>query len=801
MFPAVILEVDIEKGLHLLAILSAMKTQTIFTVLLSLVLVLPFAHATPMDLSQAQVVTNAAGSGASPPIYVRVLREEIASRTGITPDRASAWPASGPVIAVVNGKKDLPSSWSLPDAVNKDLAGLPAESYAVHTDITNAASPVVWLCGADTRGALYAVGRFLRTMDWHPNRYGLAEPLDCKATPTDSIRGHQLGYRNTANSWDSWTPRQYEQYIRELALTGSNSIEGIPFQGQKSPLMKLTRPEMNKVISQICDTYDMDYWVWTPADFDLRDKAKRAQALKDHEELYRSCPRLNAVFVAGGDPGNNPPELVMPYMEDLAKLLKKYHPKAKLWLSLQGYNAKWVNEVYDYINAKHPTWLAGLVAGPSSPPIPETRRRLPKEYKLRRYPDVTHSTRCQYPVEWWDPAFALTEGRECSNPRPVFYAHIYKKYAAFCDGFLSYSDGVHDDVNKVLWNSLAWSPQPSVRDILVGYARLFFGPDVAEDAADGILALERNWKGPALTNGGIDATLVLWQKIEQRAPQLDDNWRFQLCLLRAYYDAYDRARLLYEKGLEDKANAILAEAPSRGADAAMDAVSAVLKKSDTDPVHQDWRQRIVDLCAALNKSIGLQTSVKKYQASGEERGCILDFLDYPLNNRWWLHDQFDAIRKLPSEKDKLARLHVIATWDHPGPGSFYDNLGHVGAAPDMIEGKGPTQAWWDNGMSRTRLSWQCYMDEPFTMDYTALDSDAKYVLRVAGLSEAIITMDGKPILPTVYHKGLGEFKEFPVPADLIQDGELLVHWSRPDESTMNWRQYSRVSDMWLLKKP
>jgi hypothetical protein len=46
----------------------------------------------------------------------------------------------------------------------------------------------------------------------------------------------------------------------------------------------------------------------------------------------------------------------------------------------------------------------------------------------------------------------------------------------------------------------------------------------------------------------------------------------------------------------------------------------------------------------------MQTSVKKYNASGEERGAILDFLDYPLNNRWWLSDEFAKIRKMIAKR-------------------------------------------------------------------------------------------------------------------------------------------------------
>ena len=35
-----------------------------------------------------------------------------------------------------------------------------------------------------------------------------------------------------------------------------------------------------------------------------------------------------------------------------------------------------------------------------------------------------------------------------------------------------------------------------------------------------------------------------------RSPQLRDNWRWQLCHLKAHYDAYIRARLLADAGAD-----------------------------------------------------------------------------------------------------------------------------------------------------------------------------------------------------------------------------------------------------------
>ena len=65
-------------------------------------------------------------------------------------------------------------------------------------------------------------------------------------------------------------------------------------------------------------------------------------------------------------------------------------------------------------------FLSGIVHGPQVRlPLAELRKALPARYPIRDYPDITHSRHCQYPVPDWDVSFALTEGREGSNPRPT----------------------------------------------------------------------------------------------------------------------------------------------------------------------------------------------------------------------------------------------------------------------------------------------------------------------------------------------------------------------------------------------
>jgi hypothetical protein len=760
------------------------------------------------SILQAQIIDfSKAGILASPTIkspvretVIQLLQEEIAKRTSIqlpnvnTADKQT-------IIALTLVEEVKLAGLEVPKQSGENLPENKPEGFRIAVT-KQAGKQVIWLIGADQRGVLFAAGQFLRTAALTKGKIIFDSKNEIATSPAYPIRGHQIGYRNTANSWDSWNSAQFEQYFRDLAMFGTNAIENIPFQdGPLGPHMKFQREEMNLKLSEICNKYDLDYWVWTPADGDLSKQEVFDAGVKKHAEFYKNTPRLDGVFFPGGDPGDNHPKYVLPFLKAIAAELKKYHPKAGVWISLQGFTYEQVDYFYDYLNKNNPDWLAGVVSGPSSPDMAETRFRLPAKYKHRHYPDLTHTVRCQYPTENWDQAFALTEGREVCNPQPFYYAKIHNRFAPFTDGFISYSDGSHDDVNKVVWSQMAWNPEKDVTEVMVEYSRYFFGNSVATDSANGILALEHNWVGPVEENGGIEATLSFFQNLERKHPELKGNWRWQQLVMRSYYDAYVRRRKIYEQNLEKESNQILAKAQQLGADKAMDEALELVNKADKEPVSPELRQTIFDYCEALWKSIGAQTSVKKYNASGAERGAILDFIDYPLNNRWWLADEFDKIHKMSTEQEKLARLEVIRTWENPGPGSYYDNVSDLSKGPRV---KTRTEdatdvAWWDSGMSRKRLSTQLFQNFP-RLEYADLDPNGRYIIRIAGYGEALVRADGERLEPTVYNKGLEEFKEFLVNRKYVSDGKLVITFDQPEESKLNWRQQSKVCDVWLLKK-
>ena len=484
-----------------------------------------------------------------------------------------------------------------------------AEGYGIATDLSDPARPVLWIAGTDARGALFGAGRLLRNLECRKGSVRLAAPLNLTSAPAYPIRGHQLGYRANANSYDAWSPEQFDQYIRELAIFGTNAIEGIPFQDNRPTVNPYPRAKMNVDISRILP--EVRAGLLALGTRRLRPEGRRpprrlppaarraVPRLPHAHRRLRGGRRSRRQLGGAGDPlpcglgaaaGETPS-----HREGLALDAGLSRRAAGLRLSL---------------DRAGPPEVAGRPGGGALQPEDTGSAGAAAEgvSSARLSGHHAHGP-LPVPRRLVDPAFAFTLGRECVNPRPVYYARVIRDTAPFTDGFISYSDGIHDDVNKIVWSALEWDRSADLNTLMTEYCRVFFGPEVAETAASGLFALERNWDGALATNGAVDATFALWHGLETQAPGLKSNWRWQLCLLRAYYDLYIRHRLIYELALEEEANAKLLTAHAEGSAKAIDAALENLKRADTAPVRPELAARVTELCDALYHSIGLQSSV------------------------------------------------------------------------------------------------------------------------------------------------------------------------------------------------
>ncbi|MGI8744760.1 MAG: hypothetical protein ACR2NN_19750 [Bryobacteraceae bacterium] len=748
-----------------------------------------------LDLTSAHIQA-ASGPSKLEAKAVQILVEEVEKRSQVRlPIVANG---SGPAIVITRGRG-------------------PAEGYSI-----SIAGDRVSISGNDARGVLFGAGRLLREMHMTKGKVSIADSFSVTTAPKYPLRGHQLGYRPKTNAYDAWSVPIWDQYMRDLVVFGTNAIELIPPRSDDaadSPHFPLPPMRMMVEMSRLADDYGLDVWIWYPAmDKDYSDPKTVEFALHEWGEVFRQLPRLDAIFVPGGDPGHTEPKYMMALLEKETRVLHQYHPKAQMWMSPQSFDANWMNEFYGIMD-RQPAWLSGIVFGPQTRvSLPELRARIPKKYPIRNYPDITHSRQSQFPVPDWDVAYAVTEGREVINPRPRDEANIFRVTQPDTIGFLTYSEGCNDDVNKFVWSSLGWDPDVNVTDALRQYSRYFIADEFADDFAQGLLALERDWRGPLATNQGVDTTLAQFQSMERRSsPQVRLNWRFQEGLYRAYYDAYVRRRLLRETDVEQSAMDILRRARTTGTLPAMNAAEELLDRSVPDRVAESWRARAFELAEALFQSIRMQLSVEKYRAISVDRGASLDTIDAPLNNRVWLKQRFAEIRAMPNEAGRAPAIDEILNWTNPGPGGFYDDLGDPSAQPHLIRGPGPKE---DPAFLRSSLVgfgargnyrrsfWthaESLNDAPLAMRYDDLDREAQYKIRVVYAGDSprqkirLTANDSVEIHPYMEKPVPFHPIEFDIPKSATAGGQLTFTWTRQPGQGGNGRG-CQVAEVWLIKK-
>jgi hypothetical protein len=760
---------------------------------------------------------------------VNMLVEEVEQRTLIK------WSLATRLDAVHEGPTIVVGTFAqIPTLLGGRAATIALNSSAVRAEgyqlVTLASSgpgvgPLLVVAGKDARGVLFGVGHVLRMLHLGPARAGLMAPLNLATSPRYPLRGHQLGYRPKPNSYSGWDVPQWERYIRDLVIFGCNAVELIPPRSDDavdSPHFPRPQIDMMAAMSKICAEYGLDVWVWYPAlDSDYSKPETVAFALKEWGDVFSALPRLDAVLVPGGDPGRTPPRLLFPLLEKQTANLRKHHPKATMWVSPQGFAPDDMEYFFRYLQEQQPAWFAGAVFAPwVNMDLSAFRSRVPARYAVRYYPDLTHTRSCQYPVNEWDFAFAQTYGREPICPRPDDMTRLVRLLQPHTIGAVTYSEGCTDDVNKAVWAALSWNPDADPRNVLREYGRFFISERLADEFAEGLFALEGNWRGPLLLNGTIPATLERFQKLEHTATPSDlRNWRFTMALYRAYFDAAVQARFRHETALEAEALAALRARGDSDALAAMREADLILSRATEQPIAVAEHRRVYQLAEALFQSINMKLSVPLYRAVSQGRGANLDSFEWPLNNAPWLRARFAAIRGLPDQAMRATALREIVNWENPGPGGFYDDLGKPHRSPHLVPGHGyehdpafihsplVTHTRLPTAEQALRTSWRDSVGTlnavPVSLRYSDLDPSAIYELQVVYTVEEkwrvkITANESLELQPFTTPPPTGTPVTLTIPREATSAGVLTLTWVRQLER--HGSGSGMLAEVWLRKK-
>lgn len=494
------------------------------------------------------------------------------------------------------------------------------------------------------RGMIFAYSHFLRKCEFKDGKIILTKDISGTYTPEKKIRGHQIGYRTTPNTYDAWDYEQYFQYYLEMMAFTTNTCEHIPYEkgvSNRNCLMKYDEEEFLIEASRLADTVDLDVSLWHPNS----DDETLEEAVAKRRELYKKVPRIDYLFIPGGDPGEYYADEFIKRTKAISKVLKENHPKALMYPSAQAphkYN-DWGDALIKELE-KEPEEIDGLIMGPNHAfPMHELRAKTPQKYPMRFYPDITHNVRCEYPVHFlnddWHYAFASTLSRESVNPRSVEFQTLHRLFSHYTIGSVSYSEGVHDDLNKMVWSLLEFDDTYPLREAVRDYVRYFFYGTDTEYLTDAIFGLEKNWEGDPHNNPSINNTYRAFWELKNDYPTLSSNWRFLLLYFRACCDKLILERINFEDKLIDEAKYYLQKFDLSNA--------KTILNTEYPEFYKNLHKEIFELGEKLFNLIGIQLDVEHYHTDNWERGATLDTIDRPITDKLWLLNRISYCESLP----------------------------------------------------------------------------------------------------------------------------------------------------------
>ncbi len=453
--------------------------------------------------------------------------------------------------------------------------------------IENISPGNVRILGDDSRGLLYGVGKFLRSNAYHQGSLTLGSWRGT-SVPQEPVRGiyfatHFFNYYNEAPI------ENIERYVEDLGLWGYNSIfvwfDMHHYNGMQDPAAQAMVERLNAILST-AKRAGLKTGITLLANeaYANSPEALRADWTAGHDGYFREpqghyhvelCPHkagakdlllkwreemfqkfkdvgIDYVVIWPYDQGGCTCPLCKPWgtngflmmAEPIAEMARRDFPQCKIILST-WYFDKFTSGEWDGLERKfgevRPQWVdymmadaAGVERYSGTPP----EHHVPGGFPLLSFPEIS-----MWGADPW--------GGFGANPLPVHYQDLWDVGKKTLAGGFPYSEGIFEDLNKVLYAQFFWRKETSASSIVDEYIAYEFSPQVVPGVRRAIEILERNYPrraenlgnkaGPVRfvlehSSGTEEAFKLMQQADMSLSPAARSSWRWRILYLRALID-------------------------------------------------------------------------------------------------------------------------------------------------------------------------------------------------------------------------------------------------------------------------
>ncbi len=469
-------------------------------------------------------------------------------------------------------------------------AGIGAEGFTISR--SGAARRPIWrITGNDERGLLYGVGKFLRGCQFAGDagnwRYAGEQG---KWRPKLAVRGmyfatHFHNYYHEAPLGD------VERYVEDLALWGCNAIsvwfDMHHYTGIHDPAARKMIARLHAIL-KAANAVGIGAGLTTLANEAYHTSPKNLRAdpyphhfkveicpskpeglaliLKWRQEMLKAFAGLELDYF-----------LIWPYDQGGCKcpeckpwggngfvrnaaavgaLVRRAFPKTKIVVSTWEFgewegDPEWDRFYAALAKQGKPGWVDYIMAeGHGDFPPYILKHGAPGGYPLLNFPEISMSG-----MSPWGGYGANLQTRRLQK--------VWQSCRKMLAGGFPYSEGIYEDLNKVVCLQLYWDPERPVADIVREYAAAEFSPAVTEEVAGAVNQLDRNmghelvsverlckWRDKFAKQTRSTSVLYTLKKIrkpeapvkllEEAARTMPaaarQSWRFRLLWLRAALD-------------------------------------------------------------------------------------------------------------------------------------------------------------------------------------------------------------------------------------------------------------------------
>lgn len=445
----------------------------------------------------------------------------------------------------------------------------------------------VRIVGNDERGLLCGVGKFLRSNTYRQGSFILGKWRGT-SVPEKPFRGIYLA-THFFNFYHQAPIEKVERYVEDLGLWGYNTVfvwfDMFHFEGMQDPAAQAMVQRLNDILRTaknlglrtglvlVANEAYVNSPVALRADWTAGHDGYRHDLYSMHIELCPNKPGakelllkwrdeafrafkdvgIDDVVIWPYDNGGCTCSLCKPWgangfltiAEPTAELARREFPGCQIILST-WYFDKFTSGEWDGLERKfgkeRPKWVDYLMADDAGVQRYSGRppgHHVPGGFPLLSFPEIS--------MEGADPW-----GGFGANPLPAYHQKLWNVGKDSLAGGFPYSEGLFEDLNKVLFAQFFWQEDAPAASVVDEYIAYEFSPEVVPLVRRAIELLEKNYRrrgenlrnarGPVRfvleqSSGAEEAFNLIRQVDTQLSPQARDSWRWRILYLRALIDS------------------------------------------------------------------------------------------------------------------------------------------------------------------------------------------------------------------------------------------------------------------------